>query len=310
MSRWQGGINYDVFNLDFVVYKATGGDGGLYTDGKFFQNAAGYHTVEGAYHFASKCAYDPVQEADYFCNALLQSDWANLPSDKKLPPTLDWEPTGGKIPNSANWCLRFLKRCQERTGLRPMIYTAGWCNPIGTDADMAELATYDFWLASYVPNPDPYPCPPWGTNWTAWQYSSTGTVNGIVGNVDMDAFRLDRFKAILGAAPQPTPSPTPQPTPEEDIMASLDDLKQVVNAAKDEIVAAVNAAKPDDGLWMGTHQGEGKVYIVAGGVKYHVPGDIGGSLDTLVALGFDNRGIQDAALNVLPEGAWKASEAN
>lgn len=287
VSRWQGGINYNVFNLDFVIYKATGGDGGLYIDPKFKENAAGFHTVEGAYHFASKCAYDPVQEADFFCNALLSSDWANMPSDKKLPPTLDWEPTGGKIPNSAAWCLKFLKRCQERTGLRPFIYTAGWCNPIGSDADMAELKTYDFWLASYTSNPDQYPCPPWGTDWTAWQYSSTGSVTGIAGNCDMDAFRLDRFTAILGG--------TPAPQPEEDIMASLDDLKNALAAASPPWVA---------GVWMATHSVEGNVYFVSNGVKRLIPNPTVYQ-QLLTAFGQTaNRGIQDPVLDALPTGKW------
>lgn len=221
VSRWQGDINWHVFNLDFVVYKATGGDAGLYTDGRFFQNAAGFDSIEGAYHFASKCQFDPRAEADYFCDKLLASSWASLPSHKKLPPTLDWEPTGGKIPNSAAWCLAFLRQVWARTGIKPMIYTAGWCNPIGSAADMAELATYDFWLAAYASNPDNYPCPPWGTNWSAWQYSSTGSVVGISGNCDMDAFRVDRLNAILGAGQGVIPTQPVQPSSEDEDMKTI-----------------------------------------------------------------------------------------
>lgn len=303
VSKWQGGINFSVFNLDFVIYKATGGDGGLYVDSAFYTNANGFNTVEGAYHFASKAVYDPVAEADHFCNTLLNSSWANLPADKKLPPTLDWEPTGGKIPNSANWCLRFLKRVEERTGMRPLIYTAGWCNPIGTDADMAELRTYDFWLASYTQNPDNYPCAPWGTSWSAWQYMSTGSVSGIVGNCDMDAFEVGRFNAILKQVPPTPPQPQPSP-PEEDIMASKEELQAIVDASTNEILAAVKASATvlPDSKWMGTNARENKVYIVIDEVKFHVPSAT--LIDTLNFLGFDNRGVQDAALDALPEQAW------
>lgn len=112
-------------------------------------------------------------------------------------------------------------------------------------------------------------------------------------------------------AQQPTPPPPP-PAPEEDIMASKEELEQIVNAAKDQVIAAVIAATPppqDDQLWMGTHAGQNRVYIVAHGVKMHVPGDLAGSLGMLVQLGYDNRGVQDAALDVLPEQAFRPEAA-
>ena len=89
-------------------------------------------------------------------------------------------------------------------------------------------------------------------------------------------------------------------------MATKEELQVIVDAAilsaKNEILAAVKANKPVDTVWMATHKGEGRVYLVLDGVKYHVPDPA--MLPTLEKIGADNRGVQDAVLNVLPTGAW------
>lgn len=222
VSRWQGGINYNVFNLDFVIYKATGGDAGLYNDGMFYKNAAGFETIEGPYHFASKAQFNAVTEADYFCNVILNSAWANLPAGKRLPPTLDWEPTS-YVANSAPWIRAFVDRVAERVNQLPIIYSAGWCAPNGSSTDMAALRAHPFWLAAYVsPNQlNNYPCPPWGNDWSCWQYSSTGSVSGVSGNCDTNAFKADRFAAILGGSPTTLPTVTPTIVPEDDEMKTI-----------------------------------------------------------------------------------------
>lgn len=221
VSRWQGGINYNVFNLDFVIYKATGGDGGLYVDGKFKDNANGYNTVEGPYHFSSPAAYDPIQEADHFANTILNSSWATMAPDKRLPPTLDWEPTI-RVNNSASWIRRFTDHLADRVQQQPIIYSAGWCAPNGSNDDMAALQKHPFWLAAYVPanTVNNYPCPPWGNNWDCWQYSSTGSVSGIAGNCDTDAFKADRFAALLHGSPL-LPAPAPVNHQEDDEMKTI-----------------------------------------------------------------------------------------
>ncbi len=42
------------------------------------------------------------------------------------------------------------------------------------------------------------PAANWGGNgWTFWQYTSSGTVPGISGNVDLDRYRLTDFSPVL-----------------------------------------------------------------------------------------------------------------
>ena len=64
-------------------------------------------------------------------------------------------------------------------GYTPMVYANPyWCS---TYLDMTRLGAYDLWLAHY--NVD---SPSTKNPFTIWQYTSTGSVPGISGNVDLD----------------------------------------------------------------------------------------------------------------------------
>ncbi len=130
------------------------------------------------------------------------------------------------------------------------------------------------------------------------------------GHLDVQT-AVDHAKSVLGSLTTSTPTPAP----EEDIMATKAELEQVVAAQADRIIAAIPKPAPvDDGLWMGTFQAEGKVYIVVNGVRYHVPGgategETNQRLELLQRQGFDNRGVQDAALSALPEAPFALTAA-
>lgn len=78
-----------------------------------------------------------------------------------------------------------------------------------------------------------------------WQYSSTGRVNGINGNVDLDICYVDYPKIIKEAGrngytkqnsvpvPKPVPKPTPKPTPvPKPVKKTVDELAREVIAGK------------------------------------------------------------------------------
>jgi lysozyme len=68
------------------------------------------------------------------------------------------------------------------TGQRPIIYT-----DVAFHRDVLEgkLAGYEFWLRSVAAEPEARFR---GRHWTFWQYSATGRVPGIEGDVDRNVF--------------------------------------------------------------------------------------------------------------------------
>ncbi len=67
---------------------------------------------------------------------------------------------------------------------------------------------YDIWLAQWAPTPT------YGGNFGMWQYSATGSVNGINGSVDLDVAFKDypsvmRRNGLNGFSTDTTPSPAP-----------------------------------------------------------------------------------------------------
>lgn len=77
----------------------------------------------------------------------------------------------------------------EKTGYYAMLYS--YKSFVAELLDMGKLAKYDFWLAHYTAKTD-YTGP-----YGIWQYSSSGTVDGIRGRVDLNLAYKD-YPAIIG----------------------------------------------------------------------------------------------------------------
>jgi lysozyme len=188
ISKWQGEIDWDkvkAARTRFVFIKAT--EGGDHLDEKFYQNWAGAKAVgipRAAYHFVFWCR--PAQE---------QAVWFNqhIPNDSDaLPPVLDVEWNGHsrtcprKIsPEKARAKMRvMLEELERLSGKKPIIYT-----DITFHRDVIEGTTefdrYPFWLRSVAAPPrERYTSRPW----SFWQYTTTGRVPGIRGDVDRNVF--------------------------------------------------------------------------------------------------------------------------
>lgn len=86
-----------------------------------------------------------------------------------------------------SWVAAFSSEVRRKTGRLPILYTtADWWD---TCADSAALGEDPLWDAAYTTAASP-PLPSgWGT-WAIWQYTSAGTVPGIVtsGSTDLDEF--------------------------------------------------------------------------------------------------------------------------
>ncbi len=143
----------------------------------------------GAYHFAQPgtAAGDAVAEADHFVDTA-------QPQSGELVPVLDLEQTGGlDTPTLKTWVKAFLQRVYDRTGIRAAIYVSPsfWSNKMGNTAWFAANGYPILWIAHWTTAAAPtLPASNWGGyGWSFWQYTSSGTVAGISGRVDLDRYR-------------------------------------------------------------------------------------------------------------------------
>ncbi|MEY2407722.1 MAG: hypothetical protein QOF48_392 [Verrucomicrobiota bacterium] len=203
VSSYQATINWSSVagaGISFAWAKATEGTG--YQDAYFVGNqingkAAG--VLMGAYHYARYDLHSgttgATAEANYFWNFArnyIQGD------GKSLMPMLDVEasPAGYTPAGLAAWINQW---CQTVVAnafaagitVKPVIYVSA-CHANYFDSSVAQWTP---WIANYN-GQDPQSGTPWsvcsGNNiwgtWAAWQYTSTGSIPGISGNVDHDVF--------------------------------------------------------------------------------------------------------------------------
>jgi len=187
VSRWQGDIDWHqakAAGVTFAYIKAT--EGGDVADPKFRDHRHGAKSADiryGAYHYF------------YFCRpAAEQARWfiKHVPRDAtSLPHVLDMEwnprsptcklrPDGAKVRAEAK---RFADILEAHYGRRPVIYTTV---DFYRETGIGKLRHTEFWLRSVAGHPrQVYP----GAYWTFWQYTGTGLVPGIDGQVDVNVFR-------------------------------------------------------------------------------------------------------------------------
>ena len=112
-----------------------------------------------------------------------------------LPPVLDMEwnpfsPTCATVRPPArevqDQMRRWLRLVEAHYGQRPIIYTTP---RFYKENNLSRFDGYEFWLRTTAKTPaEAYP----GERWTFWQYSSTGIIDGIKGEVDLNVFSGSR----------------------------------------------------------------------------------------------------------------------
>jgi lysozyme len=141
----------------------------------------------GSYHFANPdtAPNDAANEAAWFLkNATIASG--------DLLPVLDLEVANG-LSSSAltTWAQTWLANVETATGVKPLIYTTAsfWSSSMA-GTDWFARNGYGLWVAHWTTASQPsVPASNWaGAGWTFWQHSSTGSVAGISGAVDLDRF--------------------------------------------------------------------------------------------------------------------------
>jgi lysozyme len=189
VSHYQGTVDWASVaqkGYRFAFIKAT--EGSSSTDPEFSANwtdakAAGL--VRGAYHYYEPGS-DPQQQAEHFLNTVWPDGGQPLLGPGDLPPALDIETTGGQSAEEVvQGIQQWLSLVQQRTLRIPILYTArGFWDGLGT----SQFGNYPLWVAEYgVAAPSPLPAG-W-QQWRFWQFSQTGEIDGISGDVDLDVFQ-------------------------------------------------------------------------------------------------------------------------
>lgn len=191
VSRWQHALGAPIdwgrvkaAGSSFAIIKATEGAG--YTNPWFGTDrraATGAHLLAGGYAFArpARPLSTATDQARLFAAVL-----GDQRTTGTLPPVLDLESSGGLSPAELiTWSQQFLETLRSLTGRTPVVYSYPyfWSTAM---AGTAALTRYPLWLAAYR-STAPSPVGSWPT-WSLWQYSSTSTLPGIQGAVDMSRF--------------------------------------------------------------------------------------------------------------------------
>lgn len=195
VSKWQGTIDWARVKAAGVKYAFIRVSDGIATiDDKFVPNwvGAGAQGIpRGVYQFF-RPHRDPIAQADIVIDHLLEHGLG------ELPPVIDVEATNDQSPAViAQKVGQWIDHVEAALGVTPIIYTGRyfWNDNVGSSA----FAGYPLWIAHYTSAACPNIPDAWG-DWGFWQYSSTGRVDGIAGDVDMNRFNGSEndLRALIG----------------------------------------------------------------------------------------------------------------
>ena len=230
VSYWQSGIDWPKVRATgqrFVIIKASEGE--TYADPTFPGDWSGSKAsglLRAPYCFFHP-KQDPQKQADFFCNTVKAQNDA-----PELPPALDLEVTDGLTPDKIVPRVKaWLDATEAALGRKPMIY--GGVSFLETNlvqlggGPPAWAKDYPFWLGWYPLqyNDGMIPLMPRGWfQWTFWQYSENGYLNGINTKVNLDVFNgtLQDLYTFAGAQ-------TPSQTPATHVVAAGDSFESIAN---------------------------------------------------------------------------------
>lgn len=189
ISGYNGSVDWNAVKasgIDFVMFRiggrGYGEEGVLYSDSAVVSGirAAKKAGLDvGGYFFSqATSAEEAVEEAEYAVSLLSGESLS-------YPLAFDWEVidydtarTDGISPQVLTECARAFCDTVKEEGYIPCLYT-------GTSLayykyDLSQLSDVDIWYAEYSDTPALY------YNFMIWQYSCTGRVDGIEGDVDLN----------------------------------------------------------------------------------------------------------------------------
>ncbi len=186
VSKYQSQIDWQAVaaaGIDFVMIRiggrGYGQSGSLYADEMAQTHYAGAKAVGlqvGAYFFSQAISEDEAREEGAYALELVR-DW-----DLDLPIAYDWEylsdtaRTAQTTPQTVTACAAAFCDTVLTSGCPAMIYV----RPEQSYLDPTVLTAYPHWIAHYGDTME--------KPFTMWQYTNTGTVPGITGDVDINLY--------------------------------------------------------------------------------------------------------------------------
>ena len=211
--------------IQFAIIKAGGSDAGFYTDPRWeenYRNAKANGIAVGAYYFvgpACTSAEAGKADAQRFLNQLAGKQF-------EYPVFIDVEATPTSAKAGATEAAIAFCRALEAAGYYAGIYSSTYSG-FRDRLDDSKLTPFTHWVAQYASR-----CT-YGGAYGIWQYSSSGRVDGISGNVDMDIAYQD-YPSIIknggfnGFSKQGSTQPTTPVQPRK----SVDEIAHEVLAGK------------------------------------------------------------------------------
>lgn len=216
VSEWQKTIDWEkvkAAGIDFAMIKA--GSGRNRIDPQFKHNISECNRLGipcGVYWFSYAYTEELARNEAKYCLAAI------APYKLDYPVAYDFE--YDSVDNAEKLGIEITKEMASSFARAFLgeIEAARYYAQLYTNADYltryfdSELAKrYDVWLAQWPANPDPNKKPPEAGG--IWQYSNTGSVDGISVRVDLDAAYYD-YPGIIEKNGLNQPAAAPEPKPE------------------------------------------------------------------------------------------------
>jgi GH25 family lysozyme M1 (1,4-beta-N-acetylmuramidase) len=172
------GINFVMLRAGYRGYES----GSLFVDKNFYkyaQEAENAGINIGIYFFSQSNSIEEAEEEARYTLDIIKN--CNI----TYPVAYDWEPVEEE--KSRTFPVNYLQLTESAIKFCDIIKEAGYTPIVYANRsqalnyyDMEKISQYDLWLAEYFDEPE-YPY-----EFTMWQYTSEGKIDGIEGRVDLN----------------------------------------------------------------------------------------------------------------------------
>lgn len=190
VSEWQGNIDWTKADVDFAIIRAGYGRLSSQVDDRFADNYDGCKAAKipcGAYWFSYASSADDAKKEAEACISVIKGKQFEYPIYYDVEDSRILALGKDKVSS----IIRMFLDTMESAGYFAGLYMSA--STLMEYTDEAIRSRYALWVADYSVKPNV------GVNYGMWQKSSTGTLDGITGNVDLDEAYID-YPSIIKAS--------------------------------------------------------------------------------------------------------------